>query len=323
MSRPTCNPAPRLYECAMDARAKFTNPAVTAKGEPRAAVDFRGLETLWLNTGTLCNLACEHCYIESSPTNDRLAYLKRTDVARMLAEIAADGHPVREIGITGGEPFMNPDINAILSDCLAAGFGTLVLTNAMTPMRHHRDAVLALQADYGAALTLRVSLDHFDEARHEAERGPRSFRPAMEGLRWLSAHGFRIAVAGRMMGAEDEAAMRAGYAALFAREGIAVDAADPQALVLFPEMDDDAAVPEITTACWQILGKDPADLMCASQRMLVRRKGAAEATLAACTLLPYDPEFDLGPTIAGASDAVPLNHRWCAQFCVLGGGSCG
>lgn len=301
----------------------FSDPHLTATGEERAAVRFRALDTLWLNTGTLCNLECRGCYIESSPRNDRLAYLKRDDAARMLDEIARDGHPVRLIGITGGEPFMNPQIDGIIEDCLTAGHAVLVLTNAMVPMRHHRDALRRLNAAHPGQLTLRVSLDHYDPVRHEEERGARSFAPAMEGLRWLSRHGFAIAAAGRTFWDEGELSLRRGYARLFAAEGIAIDAADPQALVLFPEMDAGADTPEITTACWQILGKDPATLMCAHERMLVRRRGAETATLTACTLLPYQPEFDLGPTIAGAARPVPLNHPHCSKFCVLGGGSCG
>jgi sulfatase maturation enzyme AslB (radical SAM superfamily) len=50
--------------------AKFRDPGLTAKGETRATVALRDLETLWFNTGTLCNLTCRHCYIESSPRND-------------------------------------------------------------------------------------------------------------------------------------------------------------------------------------------------------------------------------------------------------------
>lgn len=307
----------------MTARAPFSDPATTAKGEPRASVAFRGLEMLWLNTGTLCNLACAHCYIESSPTNDRLAYLKLEDVRRLLDEIAADGHPTSGIGVTGGEPFMNPEIDAILEACLAGAFNVLVLTNAMAPMRHHRVALKQLNAQYPGKLVLRVSLDHHEPQKHEEERGPRSFAASIQGLKWLSDEGFGIAVAGRTLWGDSDAAMRAGFAALFEREGIVVDAYDADALVLFPEMDEGAPVPEITTACWQILGKDPASLMCSSQRMLVRRRGAAGATLAACTLLPYQAAFDLGPSIAGAARPVALNHPHCARFCVLGGGSCG
>ena len=124
------------------------------------------------------------------------------------------------------------------------------------------------------------------------------------------------------MWGEDEAAERAGYQRLFAEHGIAVDAVDASALVLFPEMDAQVDVPEITTACWGILGKSPADVMCATSRMVVRRKGADRAALLSCTLLPYDPRFELGATLAAARGPVPLNHPHCARFCVLGGASC-
>ena len=302
-------------------RAPFTDPNVTAKGEERAWVPFNGLKTLWLNTGTLCNLTCGHCYIESSPKNDRLVYLTREDVRRYLDEIARDHLPTSEIGLTGGEPFMNPAIIGILSDVLEAGFHALVLTNAMTPLRHKREPLLALHRAHPRRLSLRVSVDHFTQALHEEERGPRSWAPMLDGLKWLSANGFDLAAAGRTRWGEDEATLRAGYAALFAREGIAIDAHDPHRLVLFPEMDG-REVPEITTACWDILGKRPGDLMCASSRMVVHRKGEPAPTVVACTLLPYDPRFDLGPTLADAARAVSLNHPDCARFCVLGGGSC-
>ncbi|AMY69739.1 radical SAM domain protein [Frigidibacter mobilis] len=62
--------------------------------------------------------------------------------------------------------------------------------------------------------------------------------------------------------------------------------------------------------------------MCASSRMVVRRRGSAAASVTACTLLPYEPGFDLGPTLAGAAGPVALNHPHCAKFCVLGGASC-
>src|SRR5262249_16200891 len=65
---------------------KFTSPFWTAKGEPRASVTLRALETLWFNTGTLCNITCANCYIQSSPRNDRLVYLSLADVETYLDE---------------------------------------------------------------------------------------------------------------------------------------------------------------------------------------------------------------------------------------------
>ncbi|MGD0434055.1 MAG: radical SAM protein, partial [Acetobacteraceae bacterium] len=70
--------------------AKFRDPVTTAKGETRARVALRRLDTLWFNTGTLCNLTCANCYIESSPRNDRLAWLSVDDVRDYMDEIARE-----------------------------------------------------------------------------------------------------------------------------------------------------------------------------------------------------------------------------------------
>ncbi len=301
---------------------KFTDPAITASGEPRAQIPFVGLNTLWFNTGTLCNLACASCYIESSPTNDALIYLTADEVARFLHEIVQGRFATRGIGFTGGEPFMNPDIATMLDLALSRDHDVLVLTNAMRPMQRHEQTLRLLRERFGARLTLRVSLDHYSAGLHEAERGARSWRVALDGLRWLSENGFSIAVAGRHLAAEPDAAARDGYAGLFAAEGIAIDASDTARLVLFPTMDAAADVAEITTACWGILGQSPADVMCATSRMVVHRRAEAHARVVACTLIPHDPGFDLGKSVAEATAPVALNHPHCGRFCVMGGASC-
>jgi uncharacterized Fe-S cluster-containing radical SAM superfamily protein len=302
--------------------SKFRDPAVTAAGAPRATVTLTALDTLWFNTGSLCNLTCAHCYIESSPRNDRLAYLTLGEVRAYLDEIARDGLPTRLIGFTGGEPFMNPDIIAMLADVLDRGLEAIVLANAMKPMTHHRADLVALRARHGDRLTIRVSLDHHTSAVHEAERGHRTWQSTLDGLVWLARNGFAVHVAGRHFTTETDADLRAGYARLFAELDLPVDAFDPVRLMLFPEMDSTRDVPEITTACWGILSKSPESVMCASARMVVKRKDASAPVVLACTLLPYDPRFEMGATLAEASRPVALNHPHCAAFCVLGGASC-
>ena len=302
----------------------FSDPDLTAKGEPRAHVALDRLETLWFNTGTLCNIECVNCYIESSPTNDRLAYLTAAEVSAYLDEVAQGGWATREIGFTGGEPFMNPDLCTMLENALSRGFDVLVLTNAMRPMMRPqtRAALAALIRAYGPRLTVRVSLDHHQAAEHDRMRGAGSFEKSLVGMRWLAEQGAALAVAGRTIWGETDAEARAGFAALFADEGFAIDAADPGACVLFPEMDETVATPEITTACWGILDKAPTEVMCASARMVVKRRGAAAPAVVACTLLPYDPAFEMGRTLADAAGPVKLNHPHCSKFCVLGGASC-
>jgi MoaA/NifB/PqqE/SkfB family radical SAM enzyme len=301
---------------------KFRDPGVTAKGERRAHVALSELRTLWINTGTLCNLTCNNCYIESSPANDRLVYITAAEAAGYFDEIARDELGTKEIGFTGGEPFLNPEIVAMMADALARGFEVLVLTNAMKPMMNRKTALLDLREKYGGRLTIRVSLDHYGPALHEMERGPETFQPTLDGLRWLAQNGFRVHVAGRTFGSESANDLRRGYARLFAENGIGIDAGDPSALVLFPEMDSGADVPEITEHCWDILHVDPRNIMCAASRMVVKRKGAERPAVLACTLIAYDPRFELGATLKEASRDVALNHPHCARFCVLGGASC-
>jgi organic radical activating enzyme len=298
---------------------KFSDPRRTLDGADRAKVTLIRLETLWFNTGTLCNIACANCYIDSSPTNDALAYLTRADAGAYLTEL---GPRRLEIGFTGGEPFMNPDILAMIDDALGAGHQVLVLTNAMRPMLRWGPRLARLGEIAGDRLTLRVSLDHHSRAVHDAERGEGAWDRAWDGLRWLRDHDFRIAVAGRRLADEDEASARAAFATLFAAERLGVDALDPARLVLFPEMEATADVPEISEACWGILNRSPSEMMCATSRMVIRRRGAEHPVVVACTLTPYDPGFEMGRTLADASSAVALNHPFCAQFCVLGGASC-
>lgn len=302
--------------------SKFENPDITAKGEQRAWVDLTHLHTLWFNTGSLCNITCKGCFMDSSPTNDRLAYLTAQDVRGYLDEIETEQMDVREIGFTGGEPFMNPDIVEILTDCLKRGYRVLILTNAMKPLHHKKQALLEMKEKYPGQLNIRVSIDHYTPKEHESLRGRDTWAPMVSGLTWLAEEGFELAIAGRTLWHEEDEVARQGYADLFVREKVKVDAFDPVALVLFPEMDVEAEVPEITTACWDILNVHPNAMMCATSRMIVKHKGQDAPNVVPCTLLPYEPEFDMGATLLGADKTVKLNHPHCAKFCVLGGGAC-
>ena len=316
---------PKKANCqpALDPK-KFQDPDVTAKGEKRARVYFKELKTLWFFTGSLCNIECINCYIDSSPTADHFVYLTPEDMAPYLDEIEELGYGQIEIAFTGGEPFMNPHILRLSEMALERGHSLLVLTNAMKPMMRPRvqAGLLELHKRFGNAMTLRISLDHYAQNHHDHERGARSFTEALKGLNWLSDNGININIAGRTIWNESEAQSRKGYADLIRSNGWNINTDDSKQLVLFPEMDGQVDVPEITMACWDILGKSPDGLMCSNARMVVRRKGANQATVLACTLLWDDDQFELGPTLKAARTPIKLNHPHCAKFCVLGGASC-
>ncbi|MEE9346698.1 MAG: radical SAM protein [Robiginitomaculum sp.] len=303
---------------------KFKDPNLTAKGEQRASVFFKGLKTLWFNSGSLCNIECANCYILSSPTADHFTYLKTSEMLPYLDEIDALGYGKIEIAFTGGEPYLNPDMIEMSEAALSRGHSLLILTNAMKPMMRPRvqKGLLDLKARYGDKMTLRISLDHYAEAGHDRERGAGSFAIALTGMNWLAKNGFALNIAGRAMFSEGEDDARAGYAKLIAKHGWDIDARDPGQTILFPEMDAAIDVPEITTACWGILNISPDAMMCATSRMVVKRKGASAPAVLACTLLWDDAQFELGQTLKGSRAPVKLNHPHCAKFCVLGGASC-
>jgi sulfatase maturation enzyme AslB (radical SAM superfamily) len=303
---------------------KFVDPDVTANGDARARVALSNPQTLWFNTGTLCNIECANCYILSSPTNDALVYITAAEVRDYLDQLEARNWGVSEIAFTGGEPFMNPEIIEMTEAALVRGYDVLILTNAMMPMmrKKMRDGLLRIEAAYPGKLTLRISVDHYRRDLHDAERGEGAFDKTIIGMSWLRDNGLTMAVAGRSVFEDTDADSRAGYAAFYASHDFKIDAQDTSMTVLFPEMDESVEVPEITTECWSILDKSPEAVMCASSRMVVKRRGADKPTVLACTLLPYTPEFELGETLEEAERDVALNHPHCAKFCVLGGASC-
>src|SRR3989441_1372570 len=122
-------------------------------------VSLAHLDDLWFQVGgTLCNLECRHCFISCSPHNHSFGFLDLPSVRRALDESVALG--VKEYYFTGGEPFLNRDMVAILELTLRYGPAT-VLTNGtvlkdewLTRLRSAEDA-----SRY--SLEFRVSLDGF------------------------------------------------------------------------------------------------------------------------------------------------------------------
>lgn len=305
----------------MDAIGKFKDPFKTIDGSTRAFVDLVELKTLWFNTGSRCNLECQNCYIESSPKNDRLEYISSNDILPYLDEIKTYEMPVTLIGLTGGEPFLNPHIIEIISECLKRGFEILVLSNAYNVINRKKDDLVELKKHYGDKFHLRISLDHYTKELHEKERGPNTFSKTIENIKWFQKEDFNLSIAGRSLRDEDLSEATNSYRSLLESNDIQIDL-EKDKLVVFPEMDTNRDVPEITTECWNILNKTPEQQMCSSERMIVKRKGEELPTVVPCTLLAYDNQFDLGTTLSESKKRVQLNHKFCAQFCVLGGASC-
>jgi len=298
---------------------KFKDPITTADGSTRAFIEAKKIKTLWFNTGTLCNIECKNCYIESSPKNDRLVYITFEEVKLFIDEAIDKNLGTKEIGFTGGEPFMNKDVLKMIEYSLSKNFKVLVLSNAMKPMLNKREDLLKINHQ---DLTIRVSIDHYQKEKHEEIRGKNTFNVMMEGLKWLNQNNFNYALATRLLWGEQEDQLRDNFNLFIDKNNLKLDAKSKEQLVTFAEMDEKVDTPEITTACWNLLGKNPDDMMCSSSRMVVKKKTSPKPSVIACTLLPYEDEFDLGQNLTDSLKKIYLNHKHCSKFCVLGGSSC-
>ena len=142
------------------------------------------LDTLWFQVaGTICNIACTHCFISCSPKNHSHEMLTLADVENRLAEAKALG--VRDYYFTGGEPFMNRDMIPILAATLKQGPAT-VLTNGMLLRRELCAQLRDLSDATEYSLDIRVSLDGFDAESHDAIRGEGVWERVMIGLQNLA-----------------------------------------------------------------------------------------------------------------------------------------
>ena len=143
---------------------------------------------LWLYTNFDCNLSCDYCCVRSSPKVPRRA-LGLERVRRIAGEAAALG--VREIFVTGGEPFMLPDIGEIIAACAAVAPVT-VLTNGMLFAGRRFEALRALPRE---RVTFQISLDSPTPERHDDHRGSGTWARAWKGIELARAEGFRVRLA--------------------------------------------------------------------------------------------------------------------------------
>ncbi len=288
-------------------------------GEGTAAVPrvaLASLDTLWLQVGgTVCNLACTHCFISCSPTNHTHEFMGLAAVECVLAEAVALG--VKEYYFTGGEPFLNPEMEAILAATLAVGPAS-VLTNGLLldPARCQRLQELAAAAEY--SLDLRVSLDGMSAETNDPIRGLGSFERVMAAVRNLAAVGLNPILTVTEVHSENASA--AGKAAFFALlRGLGLDKPRLKLLPVFQlgaEAERSGAYAE-----WQRLseGDAPAGswdhLQCSSCRM------ATDQGVWVCPILVNEPAGKLGEALADTLGPFPLAHPAC-WTCHVHGVSC-
>jgi sulfatase maturation enzyme AslB (radical SAM superfamily) len=273
-------------------------------GAPTIAIT--RLRELWLHTGTSCNLSCPFCHEGSKPGDTRLQAFTLAEIAPVLQQAVQLG--VERFAFTGGEPLILRDVHSILVHALQLA-PVLVLTNGTAPFirRAHQLATLRTQPH---ALSFRVSIDYPDEAQHDAGRGLKNFRKAIEGLRLLHAAGFAVGITRQQQPGEDAAAISNRFRNLLRKQRLPEDLP----IVALPDLgalttatvaaNEPNATTSIAATTFAI------EPVCSRSRMLLRRDG--ELRLHACPLTDDEKRFDVGPTLAAAmKTGVVANHARC------------
>lgn len=143
---------------------------------------------LWLYSNYHCNLVCTYCLTGSGPKVAR----RELDPATML-ELAREARELgfTGIGVTGGEPFLVPEMPDLLVE-LSAILPVLVLTNGTLFRRSLLERMAPLAA---AHVTLQISLDHVNPQANDAMRGPENFQKVVEAVPALVQRGIRVRIA--------------------------------------------------------------------------------------------------------------------------------
>lgn len=290
---------------------------MTSRNEPRGYIQPQRLDELWFHTGTTCNLSCAFCFEGSKPGDRRIEPLTLIDARPFIDEACALG--VKKFSFTGGEPFVNQEIIAILETALQQR-PCLVLTNATEPLARHLDAVIKLRSS-PHPLTFRISLDYPEPDKHDAARGTGSFDKALTNLAHLHRAGFGVSIARRMTTGEDSAAVDERYLPLLRAVGIH----EKTAIIKFPEFHLPGSlpeVPEITETCMTryLSAEQRENFMCNFSKMIVRKNG--RCGVYACTLVDDVAGYDLGSTLKAAMEKrIMLGHHRCYS-CFACGASC-
>jgi uncharacterized Fe-S cluster-containing radical SAM superfamily protein len=300
----------------------------TVQANPQ--VPFGHLRTLWFQiTGTLCNLACVHCFISCSPTNHSLEFLAPETVYRYLDEAVQLG--VREIYFTGGEPFLHQDILPILARSLQVA-PTSVLTNGTLITPRVAEALGNLHAASPYSLEIRVSLDDVDAVQNDAVRGKGTLKKVLQALKLLQGQGILPIVAvteylyanagpdtSSGHGGEGGEGEGSGFYRKF-RDFLLANGIDKPRLKMIPvfaigQLEGTVPLPQYVTSN-MLEGFNSSTLQCTSSRVV------ADGGVYACPLLVGAPQARLSTdSLADALQPCTLYHTAC-HTCYVTGMTC-
>lgn len=176
LSRPTAPPEPDPNPNPFDAHLAANGLAPLSRWK---------IETLQVNIGLRCNLACHHCHVESGPK--RREKLDRRGIERILWLL--ERHPgITTLDITGGAPELHEDFRDLVRGARSLGRRVIDrcnLTVLFEPGQHDTAEFLAEQE-----VDVVASLPCYSVENVERQRGRGVFDGSIRALQRLNALGY-------------------------------------------------------------------------------------------------------------------------------------
>ncbi len=270
------------------------------------AINLSHLDHLWFQVaGTLCNLTCHHCFISCSPKNDSFGFLSLAEVQRRLEESVPLG--VKEYYFTGGEPFLNPDMTAILVETLRYGPAT-VLTNGTVFKNEWLQTLRDAEQANLYSLEFRVSIDGFSPETNDPIRGEGTFARALRGVIKLVQFGFLpIITATRTWPIETEREVVGSFERMLREAGYTRPRIKVlPTLQLGAEVERSCGYRESERVTHEMMSDfDESQLVCEHSRVV------SDRGIHVCPILIESPDSVLGQVLAESLEPFHMRHGAC------------
>ncbi|CAA9424472.1 MAG: hypothetical protein AVDCRST_MAG64-3088, partial [uncultured Phycisphaerae bacterium] len=154
-----------------------------ASGPPMTGLS---IDTVQVNVGLRCNLACHHCHVESGPN-------RREDMTWETMELvlaAARRAGAATLDVTGGAPEMHPHFRRFVVAARRQGLAVIDRTNLTILLEPGYDDLPTFFREHQVRLV--ASLPCYLELNVDKQRGRGVYAESIEAIRRLNADGYGI-----------------------------------------------------------------------------------------------------------------------------------
>src|SRR5262245_57224884 len=141
--------------------------------------------TLQVNVGKRCDLACHHCHVEAGPK--RSEAMDAATAGRVIAVLAANPG-IGTLDLTGGAPELNANFRDLVRAARALGREVIDRCNLTVLFEPGQEDTAEFLAAHGVKVV--ASLPCYTAGNVDAQRGKRVFKRSVAALQRLNALGY-------------------------------------------------------------------------------------------------------------------------------------